>query len=56
MIFLTIINAFRNWRKRGQVRYELYSMSDRQLADIGLTREDIDSVANGDFQRHAYHH
>ena len=53
MIFLTIINAVRNWRKRGQVRIELYSLSDRQLADIGLTREDVEAVANGSFRRHA---
>lgn len=28
----------------------LYAMSDRELADIGLSRGDIDSIANGTYQ------
>lgn len=48
-----IVDAFRSWRKRSQIRYELYSLNDRQLADIGLARSDIDAVANGSFERRA---
>jgi len=55
MILKKIFEVIREWRMRGQIRQELYRMSDQQLADIGLTREDIDSVADGTFNRPAYH-
>ncbi len=42
-----VVTAFRNWRKREQVRRELYGLSERQLADIGLNPGDIEAVARG---------
>lgn len=33
--------AFRQWRRRRQLRDSLHDLSDRALADIGLTRGDI---------------
>lgn len=48
-----IVDAFRSWRRRSQIRYELYNLSDRQLADIGLARSDIEAVASGSFERTA---
>jgi uncharacterized protein YjiS (DUF1127 family) len=31
-----------DWRERRQAAAELYALSDRELADIGLTRSEID--------------
>lgn len=39
-----IINGLRAWQERLDARDTLHSMSDRELADIGLTRGDIDYV------------
>lgn len=30
----------------------LYAMTDRELSDIGITRDDIDSIAAGTFEDH----
>lgn len=35
------------WNDRRQTRNVLSALSDRELNDIGLTRADIDDVANG---------
>jgi uncharacterized protein YjiS (DUF1127 family) len=35
------LEAFKAWRARRAAENELYSLSDRDLADIGLTRYDI---------------
>ena len=51
MNFLPLINTLRSWRNRSRVSYELSSMSDRQLADIGIARGDIDAVGHGRFVR-----
>lgn len=41
---------------RHEVRDSLQALSDRELADIGLTRDDIASVANGTYTgRRAVH-
>jgi uncharacterized protein YjiS (DUF1127 family) len=37
-------NAFQEWRKRGRLRTELCRLTDNELADIGLTRGEIDHV------------
>ncbi|MSO70258.1 MAG: DUF1127 domain-containing protein [Alphaproteobacteria bacterium] len=50
---LKVLNAVRRWREQGRVLNELQSMDDRQLADIGLSRGDIQSVASGKFDRNA---
>ncbi len=50
------INTLRSWRNRTRVDYELNSMSDRQLADIGIARGDIDAVVHGRFVRSARVH
>ena len=44
MIVLPLINTLRAWRNRSRVNYEFNNMSDRQLADIGIARGDIDAV------------
>jgi len=40
------VRAFSTWNKRRLAIRELYSLSDRQLADIGLYRADIPSVVD----------
>jgi uncharacterized protein YjiS (DUF1127 family) len=39
-------NAFQGWRKRGKLRTELCRLTDSELADIGITRGEIDYVAS----------
>jgi uncharacterized protein YjiS (DUF1127 family) len=34
--------AFQAWRERERIRAELYSFSDRDLRDIGITHGEID--------------
>jgi len=48
-----IVSNFRAWRARETVRNELRCLSDRQLADIGINRSEIDSVALGATHRSA---
>jgi uncharacterized protein YjiS (DUF1127 family) len=38
-------------RYRNRIRNELLAYSDRELADIGLTRADIPAVVGGTFRR-----
>jgi len=39
-------NAFLEWRKRDRLRTQLCHLTDRALADIGITRGEIDYVAS----------
>ncbi len=38
-------DAFLEWRKRNRLRTQLCHLTDGELADIGITRGDIDYVA-----------
>jgi uncharacterized protein YjiS (DUF1127 family) len=38
--------AFQEWRKRGKLRTELCRLTDSELADIGITRGEIDYIAS----------
>ena len=38
-------NAFLEWRKLDRLRTQLCHLTDSELADIGITRSDIDYVA-----------
>lgn len=40
------VRAVSTWNKRRLALRELYALSDRQLADIGLMRADIPTVVN----------
>ena len=42
----TYWNAFQEWRKRGRLRTRLCHLTDSELADIGITRGEIDYVAS----------
>jgi len=37
-------SEFQEWRKRGRLRTQLCRLTDSELADIGLTRGEIDHV------------
>jgi uncharacterized protein YjiS (DUF1127 family) len=39
-------NAFQEWRKREKLRAELTRLTDSELADIGITRDEIDYAAS----------
>jgi len=41
------VRTYENWRLRQAAKAELRSLDDRQLADMGLTRCDIESVLEG---------
>lgn len=42
-----LLRMIRQWRDRATLAAELYAMSDHDLADIGLSRCDVDSVVRG---------
>ena len=44
--FETYWNAFQEWRKRERLRIQLCRLTDSELADIGITRGEIDYVAS----------
>jgi uncharacterized protein YjiS (DUF1127 family) len=41
----SISRLYQAWRRHEAVRRELSRMTDRELADIGITRSDIERVA-----------
>jgi uncharacterized protein YjiS (DUF1127 family) len=43
--------AYINWRLEEAVINQLWSMNDRDLKDIGLTRSEITSAVKGDLTR-----
>jgi len=46
----SIARLFNAWKRYDAVRRELSHLSDRELADIGITRSDIERVASGQAQ------
>ncbi|MBU4530696.1 MAG: DUF1127 domain-containing protein [Hoeflea sp.] len=44
---MNILSRARSWMKTRQTAQELANLSNETLADIGLTRFDIDNVARG---------
>ncbi|WP_297490324.1 DUF1127 domain-containing protein [Acidocella sp.] len=40
----SLLKSLRNWRERRAAAAELNALSDRNLADIGLSRADIPAV------------
>ena len=41
----SIARLYQAWRRHETVRRELSHLTDRELADIGITRSDIDRIA-----------
>jgi len=46
-----IIRFIQHLKRYGRVVQELSRLSDRELADIGITRCDIDPIARGQLRR-----
>ena len=44
-MLLPIIRFFQNWKRYGLAVQELSQLSDRELADIGITRGDTARIA-----------
>ena len=44
-VFTSVISAFHTWNDARSTRKTLNALSDRELADIGLCRGDIEDVA-----------
>jgi uncharacterized protein YjiS (DUF1127 family) len=42
-----ILGLIQRWARYGRVVQELSCLSDRELADIGINRSDIDRIARG---------
>ena len=42
----SLLASLNNWRERRNARRELSNLSDRELADIGVARQDISSVVS----------
>jgi uncharacterized protein YjiS (DUF1127 family) len=47
-MFASLARLFEAWKRHGAVRRELAHLSDRELADIGITRSDIERIASGE--------
>lgn len=47
MLAISLLDRVKSWQRSRTLRRELAGLSDRQLADIGLRREQIDLVASG---------
>lgn len=45
MITTFVLAKLRNWKRYRETVRELSRLSDRDLADLGISRFDIDSVA-----------
>jgi uncharacterized protein YjiS (DUF1127 family) len=50
-ILSSLLGALHIARQQGRVARELSLLSDRELADFGLTRGDISAVARGELRR-----
>ncbi|MCC1481810.1 DUF1127 domain-containing protein [Roseibaca sp. Y0-43] len=46
-----MVATLKTWNEQRTTRAQLSALSDRELADIGLDRADIDAVAKGRFRR-----
>jgi uncharacterized protein YjiS (DUF1127 family) len=46
-LITSIVRRYQAWRRYETVRRELSHQTDRELADIGITRSDIERIASG---------
>ena len=47
-MFTSIARLYQTLRRHETVRRELSHLTDRELADIGITRSDIERIASGE--------
>ena len=45
-MFISIVRLYQAWKRYETVRRELSQLTDRELADIGISRSDIDRIAS----------
>ena len=45
IMFASIARFYQAWKRHEAVRRELSHLTDRELADIGISRSDIDRIA-----------
>lgn len=45
----TLVSRFHSWRERLREADLLRSMTDRELADLGLSRSDVERVISGTY-------
>jgi uncharacterized protein YjiS (DUF1127 family) len=45
-MFTSIVHFYQVWKRHEAVRRELSQLTDRELADIGITRSDIERIAS----------
>ena len=45
-MFSSLARLINSWKRYENVRRELSHLTDRELADIGITRSDIDRIAH----------
>ena len=48
IMFTSIVRRYQAWRRYETVRRELSHLTDRKLADIGISRSDIERIASGE--------
>jgi uncharacterized protein YjiS (DUF1127 family) len=46
IMFSSIARLYQAWKRHESVRRELSHLTDRELADIGITRSDIERIAS----------
>ncbi|ARO15102.1 hypothetical protein BVG79_01758 [Ketogulonicigenium robustum] len=49
--FARLVQRIAAWNEMRQTRIALMSLSDHELADIGLTHADIDAIVSGKLAR-----
>ena len=47
-MLISIVRLYQAWRRHETARRELSHLTDRELADIGITRSDIERIASGE--------
>ena len=50
-MFTSIARRYQAWRRYEAVRRELSHLTDRELADIGISRSEIERIASGGAHR-----
>ena len=50
-MLISIVRLYQAWRRHETARRELLHLTDRELADIGITRSDIERIASGETLR-----
>ncbi len=52
-LFASIANKYKTYRRNQLAKQSLYAMTDRELADLGISRAEIDYVVDGKTQPEA---